>query len=353
MGKNAYGHIPQNDRAVRAEALKLSARQRGRVRKQLEDYLARTGLNPRDFAQRINYSQPSLYLFLKDEYHQVSGNAAHICKAITSFIAAHPIAPMTETFGVLYNTANVRTMREVFQKLLRKPVAYMVYAPPGSEKTFALKHLVAELNRTELSRNCAGRRGYYVYARVKMQPTQVLKAVAMACGVSSIGDGLRIACNLGFEFQGRRVLLVVDEAQYLSLDCLNALRGLLDEPPYFSLLLAGSHHLKVTFDRFSSVLSQWNSRIIEKVSLPGVERAEAEAIVQRELDDQLRLMTPDKAAKKIKLLVDRAMDSDAFELDGKGQPRSYINIRSLTNVIDDLKMNPRVVQSEAGAVRNE
>ena len=107
--------------------------------------------------------------------------------------------------------------------------------------------------------------------------------------------------------------------------------------------------MKLTFDRYSSVLSQWNSRITGKVSLPGVMRTEAEAIVQRELAGQLRLMTAEKVRSKVKLLVDRAMDSDVFELDSKQQPRPYINVRTLTNAIDDLKRDPGVSRSEATA----
>jgi type II secretory pathway predicted ATPase ExeA len=325
---------------VNREALKLGERDRLRTRDRLADYMVRTGLSRADFASRINYSRQTLDFFLRDRYHHMAGSAGAICTAINTFIDAHPIAPTTEAFGSLYDTANVRAMRATFQQLLRRPVAYMIYAPPGSEKTFVLRHMVAELNRAELSRNGAGRRAYYVYARVNMRPTQLLKQVAVACGISSVGDGPRIARNLGFEFQGRRVLLVVDEAQHLALDCLEGLRGLLDEPPHFSLLLSGSHDLKQTFDRFAAHLGQWNSRIIEKVSLPGVARAEAEAIVERELGEQLQRLTPVKARKLVCTAVDSSMDTDEFAVDGKGKrhPQRYINVRTLTNTIDRFKM---------------
>jgi type II secretory pathway predicted ATPase ExeA len=340
VGKNPYGPIPQNDRAVRAEALKLSAGERGRVRTRLREYLARTGLTHADFAIRINYAPESLYLFLRDKYHKVSGNAGPIGKAIVTFMDAHPIAPSTQAFGKMYDTANVRAMRATFEQLLRRPVAYMIYAPPGSQKSFVLEHLVAELNVAELSRNGAGRRAYYIDADVEIRPTQIVKEVAMACGISSIGDRVRLRRNLAFEFQGRRALLVIDEAQHLSLPCFEALRILLDRPPHFSLLFAGSHDLKQTFDRFSATLEQWNSRILDKVRLPGVERAEAEAIVERELGEQFRLITPNKALKIVRQLVDGATAQDAFEVDEKRRPRRYINVRTLTNAIDDLKMNP-------------
>jgi len=333
MGNTPYGRIPPNDREARAEALKLSAKESAPVRECLRSYLGRAGLSSRDFAARINYSLPAINAFLNDRYEEVSGNSARICHAITSYIQVHPIDPPTQAFGELYETANVRAMRQTFQQLLPRPVAYMIYAPPGSQKSFVLEHLVAELNRAELAMDGAGRRAYYTYAMARMKPGQLLKEVAVSCGVSSMGDRLRIVRNLRFEFRSRRVLLVVDEAQHLSIDCFESLRILLDRPPNFSLLFAGSHDLKATFDRFSATLEQWNSRIVDKVRLPGVKRDEAEGIVLREVGGLLKAMPPEKGRKKIQNLIEGATARDAFE---KG--RSYINVRTLTNALEQMKL---------------
>src|ERR1700690_2531073 len=102
---NPLGHMEQNNRKMRAEALELSAAARRRVTAQLKDYLARTGLVAADFAARIDYAPDSVSMLLQDRYHEVSGNAAYICRAITKFLAAHPIAPTTKAFGELYDTA--------------------------------------------------------------------------------------------------------------------------------------------------------------------------------------------------------------------------------------------------------
>jgi len=269
-------------------------------------------------------------MFLGDRW---PGTSRHICRDIRKYIADHPIAPPTQLFGELYETENVQAMRRIFESLLRKPVAYMVYAPPGSQKSFTIEALVGELNRQEMARNGSGRRAYYMYATVRMTPAQVMRAVAIACGIPSGGDVLRIARNLAFEFQCRRVVLAVDEAQHLSIDSLEALRALLDRPPNFSLLLAGSHDLHGTFDRLSSLLGQWNSRIIQKVKLPGVSVGEAEGIIEREVSEQLKAMTPEKRRKKIQLLIETCTTTDAFE-----EGCRYINIRTLVNSLDQIKM---------------
>ena len=183
---------------------------RDQVRARLLNYMERTGLSEGDFAGRIGYSRETLRKFISDRFHFVAGSSKNICRAINESIVAHPIAPATEAFGEIYNTANVRAMRHTFQQLLQRPVAMMIYGPPGSQKSFVLEHLVAELNREESAKHEPAQAAFYFYAIAQMSPSQVMKGVAIACGASSAGDRMRIARNLAHDFQGRRVLLVID-----------------------------------------------------------------------------------------------------------------------------------------------
>lgn len=306
----------------------------------LRDYLSRTGLHAEDFARRINYSGVTLGFFLADKYHHVGGDDKNIRKAIRAYIVAHPIEPPTELAGELYETKNVRLIRKTFQALLPRPVAYMIYAPPGSQKTFALENEVAHLNREELAKNGHGRRAYYVYARQGIKPLDLMKRVAIACGVDGGNTIDRILANLRHTFQNRRVLLIVDEAQHLDIESFEILRELIDRPPQMSLLFAGSHDLKLKFDRFSATLEQWNSRIIAKVRLPGLEESEARAIVQREIGDLLSGMSPQTSARKVDQLIEQATTRDAFE---KG--RTYINVRTLTNALAQIRASAAEVSA--------
>ena len=145
--------------------LEANPEDRAEVRERLIDYMDRAGLTEGDFARRIGYSRETLRKFISDRFHFVAGSSRLICRAIKEGIAAHPIAPPTAPFGELYDTANVRTMRQTFQQLLRRPVAYMIYAPPGSQKSFALEYLIGELNRGELTRSEAPHQAaFYIYA---------------------------------------------------------------------------------------------------------------------------------------------------------------------------------------------
>ncbi len=308
-----------------------SAGERERVITRLNDYMARTGLSREQFAHRINYSRRTLAQFYSNRYHHIAGTHVLFCRAIEDYIDANPIAPPQEFFGELYDTANVRVIRETIQSLLvGRPRAYMIYAPPGSEKTFAVKHEVARLNREEIAKNGHGRRAFYLYAEDQMRPTQLIKQIAIACGSSAVGDKVRIANNLAYDFRTRRVLLVIDEAQHLDKHCLEAARRLLDEPPHFSLLLAGSHDLHHTLDRLAETLEQLNSRIIKRVLLPGVTRAEARGITQREIGHLLP--SGAKGEATVDLMIDGATIRDAYNGNKK-----YINIRTLTNSLDEFK----------------
>jgi DNA transposition AAA+ family ATPase len=295
------------------------------------DYLARTGLSQADFARRVGYGSSSIGKFLNGRYEGVAGTAVHVVKKLNNFMDAHPIGGPARVLGHLYETENVRTIQQTFEKLLPRPVAYMIYAPPGSQKTFVLEHQVARLNASEIASE-TGRRAFYVYARAGIRPRDLMRRVAIACGCRTNIDIDPMIANLRFEFRNHRVVLVVDESQHLSLDCFEVLRELLDQPPYFSLLLAGSHDLKKKFDEFSATLEQWNSRIIAKVRLPGLERKEARGIVEREIGDLLKRKTAREAEDVIAALIGGATVRDAFEGN-----RTYINVRTLTNALDQIK----------------
>jgi DNA transposition AAA+ family ATPase len=308
-----------------------SAGERARVLPILENYLQRSGLPMQEFARRINYSRESLKAFRSDRYHMIAGTHIHLCQVIEEYIKKNPIDLPQQIFGELYDTTNVRVIRETIQRLLPRPTAYMIYAPPGSEKSFAIEYEIARLNR-EQSAKGNGRCAFYVYAEEKVTPAQLMKELALACGSAATGDKTRIARNLGYDFRNRRVLLAIDEAQHLDISCLETLRRLLDRPPNFSLLLAGSHDLRMRFDKSSASLEQWNSRVIDKVLLPGVTRDEARGIAHREIGLYLDRLDQKKAAALVEKLIDAATVKDAFN-----QKRPYINIRTLCNALDQIK----------------
>jgi type II secretory pathway predicted ATPase ExeA len=295
-------------------------------------YLRRAGLSQRQFSARIDYSPVSLSFFMCGRYHQVGGSARNIRSAVELFMQQNPLAPPTEVSGELYETANVRLIESTFERLIPKPVALMLYAPPGSQKTFALRNVIARFNLGEMKNGKTGRRAAYVYARQDIRPRDLIKRVAVECNCDANNSIDATLDNLRWDYRSRRVLLIIDEAQHLSLPCLEVVRELIDQPPQFSILLSGSHSLKHTFDRFSSMLEQWNSRIVDKVRLPGLMQDEAEGIIRRELGEIVAARGPKALESLTAHLIKQSTAKDAFE-----KNRTYINVRTLTNAIDTLK----------------
>lgn len=297
----------------------------------VQDYLARTGLHQGDFARRLGIGKSSLGFFLGGTYHNVAGTAVHLVKKLNEFMDAHPVTPLTRVQGEIYDTSNVRLIRETFEKLLPRPVAYMIYAPPGSQKSFVLEHQVADLNAAEIA-NPEGRRAFYVYVRKNITPRALVRRIAIACGCRANVDVDAMLNNLRFEFRDVRAVLVFDEAQRLSLECLETIQELLDQPPYFSLLFAGTHDLRKRFDENSASWEHLNSRVIAKVLLPGLERGEARHIIEREIGDTLKQLPARKAEELTAGLIAKATVPDFYN-----DKRNYINVRTLTNALNQIK----------------
>jgi DNA transposition AAA+ family ATPase len=246
--------------AQRRQLLAATLPEANEVRLELQDYLARTGMAPIDFAHRINYSRQTLDFFLNDRYSHISANDRSIRAAIRDFIAAHPIASPPVSTGKLYETQNVRLLRKYFYEALDHRRAYYVYGAPGTQKTYVLQQLIAELNRSEIAKNGEGRLAYYIYVRQGIRSLDLMKRVAESCGAIGVGSVDRILRNLRFDFSQRKVLLVFDAAQHLSIECLETIRELLDQPPHCGLLFTGTHELEEIFTRQALELEQWRSR---------------------------------------------------------------------------------------------
>jgi DNA transposition AAA+ family ATPase len=114
-----------------------------------------------------------------------------------------------------------------------------------------------------------------------------MKRVAESCGALGQGTVDRILRNLRCDLSHRKVLLVFDEAQDLSIECLETIRELLDQPPQCGLLFAGTHELEKIFTRQALELEQWRSRFHAGQALPGISEQEAAEIAHSELGSEL------------------------------------------------------------------
>jgi DNA transposition AAA+ family ATPase len=306
----------------------------GQVITLIREYCDRAGLTYIDFGRRIGYSANAIYVFTSGKYGSKGSGGKKwddtaIRSAAVEFMEANPVGAPRFIEGKLYETENTRLVRKYFYAALDNSCAYYFRGAPGCQKTFVLEHLIAELHRTEASKNGHGRRAYRVYCREGIRPGDLMKRVAVAVGSVGAGNIDRILSNLRFDFGRRKILICFDEAQHLSVACLETVRELLDEVRC-GLLFAGSHQLESTFKRLD--MEQWASRLIQGAELPGVSDHEAVSIVREELGDL--------SEKKISALVSGCRATDLR----KGREVQYISARSLFWSIGEFKTRLKAVK---------
>ena len=159
----------------------------------------------------------------------------------------------------------------------------------------------------------------------RFRPSSMVRRYIFAFCSSNIVGGVGPFRRVG----QRKVLLVFDEAQHLSIACLETLRELLDQPPHCGLLFAGTHELEQIFTRQALELEQWRSRFHAGQALPGISEEEAADIVHSELGLGL-------SPRKIQKLIAKSRITDLRN----GGKYSYVSARRLFWVIRELQAVP-------------
>jgi hypothetical protein len=247
------------------------------VRELANSFLRRTGMAPADFARRIGYHYSTFNHFQTNTYRRGPGSKeSNICDAIMDFIGSSASAVGLDEFtGKLYEIGNVKAMRTMLAQAVEQPCILMVYAPPGSGKTDTARALAPSYSTAAVS-ICR------VYCRAGISKRDLMRRIAIACGAVADLSIERTISNLRFDYAGRRVVLVLDEAQHLSIECLEIVRELYDELQW-SLIITGSHQLDRIFTKWQGELEQLERRVTDKVILPAVTAEEAANIVRSEI----------------------------------------------------------------------
>lgn len=293
---------------------------------QMEEFFSASGYTVYDLAEAIGYSRTAVSLMRDGKYcehHKREGNTLAVRAAIKEFIESFEAPEFESAATQIYRTGNFEKIKKAFDQALNNGWAYCVDGAPGTQKTYAAKYLINQLHKEEAGKNGHGRRAVYVYCRQGIRPQDLLRRIAMAAGVPTRGMIDNLIKKIHFHFARRRVLLILDEAQHLSVECVETVRELLDLPPHFGLLFIGSHDLQKTFQHFA--MEQWRSRLNRVIVLPGIEREEAVKIITDQLGE--------RPQKKIDELI-----AGASVIDHRQTPQTkYISARNLFKTIDLVK----------------
>ena len=309
---------------------------------ELDRYLAATQVDISQFAEMIGKGSSTIRHFLANRYHNVARSDQFLRARIRTFLDANPISNGTQPLGRLYETENVKTLRHWFNRCLaagsRRGRMACVYAGPGSQKTFVTEHLVADLNREQMSMGTARCRAFHIYCSQDERPLSLVSKMLLAAGIARHGTIQKNLTTLRFNLRQNRALFIFDEAQHLSIACLEIIRELNDLKPYFGVMLLGSHKLREFFTQKAAEMEQWHSRITEAIELPGIAKETIAGIVRQELHGLADFDTPQGKAA-LNALLQESLVRDIYS--GKAN-QHYYSVRKVFMAIDQIR-------EEAGA----
>ncbi len=234
-----------------------------------------------------------------------------------------------------YETRDFATLRKSIFAALEEGVAFLVDGPPGTQKTHAFRRVAHEINSSG-----AGR-AIYMRVRCEQAPQSFLIECCTRAGIPSRGSIDQLIRKLRFFLGKGRTVLIVDEAQALSKNGLEIVRQLLDEPPYFGVVLGGSHNLSVTLQHWQ--MEQWRSRLRKTHLLSGPSREEAESILLAQLGSVPRSV------------MQKAVDGSMTSTMRDGKQFEYISARVLFDAIKttraalDAQAKPSLVSAGGAA----
>lgn len=294
-------------------------------------FVLRAGLTSGELADMAALNPNSLRVYLSgnyDRHRSAESNTLNVRAALKEVMDRYEIKHTSPAEGKHYETKEYGEVRRSMWSALDRATAFLVDGPPGTQKSWTFRRVVDEINRS-------GRgRAVYVYASYGMSPQSFLIEACLEAGIPSRGSKLQLLRKLSFFLGHGRTLLAVDEAQNLDVAGLAVLRQLLDQPPYFGVVLGGSHDLSVRFRDWR--MEQWRSRLRRTHLLSGLSAKEAEHILLGELGRM--------SASDIRETVADAKAEAARE----GKKFSYISARNLFFAIEDARNAIREEEASHG-----
>jgi DNA transposition AAA+ family ATPase len=281
-------------------------------------FVLRSGLTMTEFAGIAELNPSSLRVFLSGHYAQhrpSDSNTLAIRAALKQVMDQHEIENPEPDSKRHYDTAEFKAVRRSMWSALRSGAAFLVDGPPGTQKTYTFRRVAEEINRSKDGR------AVYIYTRIEHSPQAFLVEACTEAGIPNRGTIDQLLRKLRFFLGNQRALLIVDEAQHLGLNGLEVLRQLLDTPPFFGVVLGGSHDLSVRLRDWR--MEQWRSRLRRSHLLTGLSRDEAAHILTSELG-------PMKAAD----IADVIQGATVQVIRNKETVR-YISARNLFFAIED------------------
>jgi len=298
------------------------------VQERARAYMDTAQLSQVELARRIGYGVSAVRYFMSGLYVErgIAATDVQIRRALVNFMDANPVDVEDAIDGKLYDTANVRMLQHWFDYCLQERDMAAVYGAAGSQKTWAAKYLVAQHNQREIPKNGHGTRAYHIYCSHGTGKRDMLRRMCRAANIPSAQQVPGLISILAFHLGKRKVLFIMDEANHLSIGCLQILRELNENAPRCGILLQGTFELFETFRAQAAALEQWHSRLANFVELPGLSAPEMVQIIEGELGIQ--------PPEQLKGMIDACIAIDPHP---KKRNKKYYSARRLFKQIKGIK----------------
>jgi type II secretory pathway predicted ATPase ExeA len=325
------------------------------LRERLIGFMSARGLTDADMGALVGYSRAAISHFRLGRYSTLAMNPAALMDAIEEVVSKQDIDLEDEATGKLYtHTRDYRFLREAFYSALNNGLAYRLHGNPGTQKSYIARALRNEVLATDANRNGAARRVIWVEPLDHIAPHEFLKQIAIACRIHPSGTKVQLLLKIRYAFAGRRTLIVVDEAQRLSPECLETMRPLLDHKPHFGILFMGSHNLNDIFERYD--LAQWHDRIRKGREMPGLSEEEADVILRQELPwlnaAQRAELIAASRRRDLGKILHLVRGDRRRPLPADAEIPTYINARRLFGAIESAQQKHAARHSEGAVTRD-
>ena len=212
----------------------------------------------------------------------------------------------------------------------------LIYGPPSSEKSFALKAAAERLRS-------AGKPVIYAYCGPRCTESYLYRTIAEAAAIP-VRSSLRWACRYAviahLQAQPKLPAIILDEAQHLDIDALEGVRQIHDLTSRVGrergcgIVLAGSHGLLHYFlnPQRRLRLEQLLSRIPHRVQLEGMSKDEVLTLAARAFGNG-KPAKLSEAQQKVLLQECSVVDPYHIDSNGKSSSQSYYSSRRLLEFV--------------------
>jgi type II secretory pathway predicted ATPase ExeA len=322
-----------------------------------KDFCARTGLSATQFGEllRKEYGRggrrtirtATLWLFYLRGERLAAVKAEELVymdELVLDFCNRNTPKPKERGYAEpLLETDAYRQIRAAITAAIEEGTNALIYGPPSSEKSFISETVLAQ-------RYQAGKRdAFYVYCDANIAPFPLLERIASEAEVwvrrAWTREHYLSALIEAFGRMDSPPALIFDEAQHLSVEALEIVRGLHDRTrrrgrPGAGIILMGSHTLYRDFMHPSRRprLEQWLQRLTTRVQLSGMTATEVLELAGRAWGNGKKAKFTADQEKK---LLETCRVIDPYATDSSGKPLAdvptYYSSRKLLHFIREKK----------------